>query len=181
VKPLDFLGDSLDVLRAFPDGARRAAGFQLDRLQRGLEPLDWKPMTSIGPGAQEIRVREEGAAHAATGSRAGPPTTVRTDEDATMTTTKRTTFASVWDAIEDSREIAASLRLRAEVTNAIIEEIRRRKLTQGRAAALCNVTQPRVSDLMRGRLDLFSLDALIDMAAHLDLRTSVTVRRRRAA
>ena len=62
VKPLDFLGDSLDVLRAFPDGARRAAGFQLDRLQRGLEPLDWKPMTSIGPGVQEIRVREEGGA-----------------------------------------------------------------------------------------------------------------------
>ena len=62
VKPLDFLGDSLDVLRAFPDGARRAAGFQLDRLQRGLEPLDWKPMMSIGPGVQEIRVREEGGA-----------------------------------------------------------------------------------------------------------------------
>jgi len=58
VKPLDFLGDSLDVLRAFPDDARRAAGFQLDRLQRGLEPLDWKPMTSIGPGVQQIRVRE---------------------------------------------------------------------------------------------------------------------------
>jgi len=98
-----------------------------------------------------------------------------------MTTTKRTSFASVWDAIEDSREIAASLRLRAEVANAIIEEIRRRKLTQGRAAALCNVTQPRVSDLMRGRLDLFSLDALIDIAAHLNLRTSVTIRRHRAA
>jgi phage-related protein len=62
VKPLDFLGDSLDVLRAFPGGARRAAGFQLDRLQRGLEPLDWKPMPSIGPGVQEIRVREEGGA-----------------------------------------------------------------------------------------------------------------------
>jgi len=62
VKPLDFLGDSLDVLRAFPDGARRAAGFQLDRLQRGLEALDWKPMPSIGAGVQEIRVREEGGA-----------------------------------------------------------------------------------------------------------------------
>lgn len=62
VKPLDLLGDSLDVLRAFPDGARRAAGFQLDRLQRGLEPLDWKPMSSIGPGVQEIRVREKGGA-----------------------------------------------------------------------------------------------------------------------
>ena len=98
-----------------------------------------------------------------------------------MTTTQRTTFASVWDAIEDSSEVAASLRLRAEVANAIIEEIGRRKLTQARTAALCGVTQPRISDLMRGRLDLFSLDALIDMAAHVDLRTSVTVRRRRAA
>jgi len=62
VRPLDFLGDSLDVMRAFPDGARRAAGFQLDRLQRGLEALDWKPMPSIGAGVQEIRVREEGGA-----------------------------------------------------------------------------------------------------------------------
>ena len=94
-----------------------------------------------------------------------------------MTTTKCTTFATVWDAIEDSREIATSLRLRAEVANAIIEETRRRKLTQARAAAICGVTQPRISDLMRGRLDLFSLDPLIDMAARLELRTTVTVRR----
>ena len=96
-------------------------------------------------------------------------------------TARRPRFASVWDAIEDSREVAASLKLRAEVAGAVIEEIRRRKLTQARAAATCGVTQPRISDLMRGRLDLFSLDALIDMAAHLELRTSVTVRRRRAA
>ena len=94
-----------------------------------------------------------------------------------MTTTKCTTFATVWDAIEDSRAIATSLRLRAEVANAIIEETRRRKLTQARAAAICGVTQPRISDLMRGRLDLFSLDPLIDMAARLELRTTVTVRR----
>lgn len=98
-----------------------------------------------------------------------------------MTSSRRNSFASVWDAIEDSREIAASLKLRAEVANAVIEEVRRRKLTQARAAAICGVTQPRISDLMRGRLDLFSLDALIDMAAHLELRARVTVRRRRAA
>ncbi|MBK6454141.1 MAG: XRE family transcriptional regulator [Steroidobacteraceae bacterium] len=71
-----------------------------------------------------------------------------------MTTTKRTNLASVWDAIEKSHEVAASLRLRAEVANAIIEETRRRKLTQARAAALCGVTQPRISDLMRGRLEI---------------------------
>lgn len=90
-------------------------------------------------------------------------------------------FASVWDAIEDSREVAASLRLKAEVASAVIDEIRRRRLTQGRTASLCGVTQPRISDLMRGRLDLFSLDALIDMGESLGLSTRVTIRRRSAA
>ena len=63
----------------------------------------------------------------------------------------------------------------------MIDEIRRRRLTQGRAATLCGVTQPRISDLMRGRLDLFSLDALIDMGESLGLSTRVTIRRRSAA
>ncbi len=58
VKDVAFLGDSLDVLRSFPERARRMAGFQLERVQRGLEPFDWKPMTSIGPGVQEIRIRD---------------------------------------------------------------------------------------------------------------------------
>jgi phage-related protein len=62
MKPVEFLGDSLDCLRAFPDGARRDAGFQLDRVQRGLEPDDWKPMTAIGPGVREIRVRDASGA-----------------------------------------------------------------------------------------------------------------------
>lgn len=59
MKDIEFLGDSLDVLRGFPDRARRMAGFQLDRVQRGLEPFDWKPMASIGPGVREIRVRDD--------------------------------------------------------------------------------------------------------------------------
>ena len=57
MKPVVFLGDSLERLRAFPDGARRNAGFQIDRVQRGLDPDDWKPMTTIGAGVREIRVR----------------------------------------------------------------------------------------------------------------------------
>ena len=63
MKPIEFLGDALAALRAFPEAARRSAGFQLDRVQHGLEPLNWKPMTSIGPGVLEIRVREEGDAY----------------------------------------------------------------------------------------------------------------------
>jgi phage-related protein len=55
-KPLQFLGSALDDLRGFPDDARREAGHQLHQVQHGLEPADWKPMTSVGPGVREIRV-----------------------------------------------------------------------------------------------------------------------------
>jgi len=58
VKPIAFLGGSLDDLRGFPADARREAGYQLDRVQRGLHPDDWRPMQSIGTGVREIRVRE---------------------------------------------------------------------------------------------------------------------------
>jgi phage-related protein len=62
VKPIAFLGGSLDDLRGFPADARREAGYQLDRVQRGLDPDDWRPMPSIGAGVREIRVRERGGA-----------------------------------------------------------------------------------------------------------------------
>ena len=63
MKPVVFLGDSLDRLRDFPDAARRDAGFQIDRVQRGLEPDDWKPMTIVGAGAREIRIRDASGAY----------------------------------------------------------------------------------------------------------------------
>jgi phage-related protein len=57
-KPLQWVGGSLAELRAFPADARRRAGYQLRRLQQGLLPDDWKPMTTVGPGVAEIRVHE---------------------------------------------------------------------------------------------------------------------------
>lgn len=57
MKPIAFEGDALDRLREFPPTARRVAGFQLDRVQHGLAPDDFKPMPSIGAGVYEIRVR----------------------------------------------------------------------------------------------------------------------------
>lgn len=57
-KPVTFVGSSLDVLRRFPQGARRDCGYQIDRVQRGQDPDDWKPMSSVGDGVREIRVRE---------------------------------------------------------------------------------------------------------------------------
>ncbi len=62
MKPLSFLGSSLDDLRAFPETARREAGHQLDQVQRGLDPEDWKPMQSIGSGVREIRIRDQAGA-----------------------------------------------------------------------------------------------------------------------
>jgi phage-related protein len=57
-KPIEFRGSALEELSRFPAAARRKAGFQLFQVQEGDDPDDWKPMTSIGPGVREIRVRE---------------------------------------------------------------------------------------------------------------------------
>lgn len=62
LKPIEFCGSALEDLRAFPQSARRAVGFQLDQVQRGREPDDWKPMSGIGPGVREIRVRDTAGA-----------------------------------------------------------------------------------------------------------------------
>jgi len=62
LKPLAFVGNSLEDLRAFPVDARRRAGFELDQVQRGLSPTNSKPMTSIGSGVFEIRIHT-GAEH----------------------------------------------------------------------------------------------------------------------
>lgn len=60
MKPLYFVGSSLEDLRGFPRTSRREAGYQLDRVQHGLEPSDWRPMTTVGAGVREIRVHREG-------------------------------------------------------------------------------------------------------------------------
>ena len=56
MKPIRFLGDSLAALRGFPADARHDAGYQLDQVQRGRQPADFKPMPSIGPGVEELRI-----------------------------------------------------------------------------------------------------------------------------
>jgi phage-related protein len=62
MKPIRFLGDSRKVLREFPVDARQEAGYQLEKVQRGEMPNDFKPMPSIGAGVEEIRVREPSGA-----------------------------------------------------------------------------------------------------------------------
>lgn len=57
LKPLAWLGSALDDVKAFPDDARQRVGFQLYRLQQGLAPTDWKPMTTVGAGVREICIQ----------------------------------------------------------------------------------------------------------------------------
>ncbi len=84
-------------------------------------------------------------------------------------------YASVWDAIEDTPQQAACMRARSELMMRLSEVIRERGMTQDEAAALFGVTQPRISDLMRGKINLFSLDTLIDMAATAGMCPTVKV------
>ena len=58
-KPIEFLGSALEDLRAFPVLARREAGHQLDQVQQGVDPDDWKPISAVGQGVREIRIRDE--------------------------------------------------------------------------------------------------------------------------
>jgi phage-related protein len=61
-KPVEFRGSALEDLRAFPEAARREAGYQLDQVQHGHEPDDWKPMNTVGQGVREIRIRDAAGA-----------------------------------------------------------------------------------------------------------------------
>lgn len=83
-------------------------------------------------------------------------------------------FASVWDAIEDTPEEAENMKLRSGLMIALKAHLTRAGLNQSEAAKLFGITQPRVSDLMRGKISLFGLDALVNMAAaaglHVEMR-----------
>jgi len=84
-------------------------------------------------------------------------------------------FDSVFDAIADTAAEAANLKLRAELMRQLAAVIRRNGWTQAEAARHCSLTQPRINDLLRGRLSRFSLDALVNIAAALNLTVRVDI------
>jgi predicted XRE-type DNA-binding protein len=83
---------------------------------------------------------------------------------------KPETFASVWDALANTPEQAANLRARAELMQQIAAIVKESKWTQVEAAAQCGITQPRMNDLLRGRVSRFSLDALVNVATSIGRR-----------
>ena len=82
-------------------------------------------------------------------------------------------YESVWEAIADTPGQAANLRARAELMRQIAEYLSKRDWTQAEAARQCGVTQPRMNDLLRGRVSRFSLDALVNISTALGCRVRV--------
>lgn len=87
---------------------------------------------------------------------------------------------SVWDALVDSPEEADNLRLRAKLMRAITRTVKDWDVSQKDAAKQLHVTQPRLNDLLKGKIDKFSLDALVNMLASANLEIDVTVKKKAA-
>ncbi|WP_029918586.1 helix-turn-helix domain-containing protein [Nevskia soli] len=82
-------------------------------------------------------------------------------------------FSSVWDAIEDTPAAAENMKLRSVLMMELKAHIEKKGLSQAQAAKLLGVTQPRVSDLMRGKIDLFAIDTLVNLASAAGLRVEM--------
>ena len=84
-------------------------------------------------------------------------------------------FSSVWDAIEDTPAEAENMKLRSSLMMALEAHIKAEGWTQTEAARRLHVTQPRVSDLMRGKIDLFGIDTLVNMLTAAGLHVEIHV------
>ncbi len=90
---------------------------------------------------------------------------------------KKQTFESVWDALEETTEASANMRVRTDLMIEVQRYVNESGLTQLQAAKQLGVTQPRLNDVLRGRIDKFSVDALVNMLARVGKQVSVKVRK----
>jgi len=89
---------------------------------------------------------------------------------------KAQTFANVWDALEDSPEDAANMTMRSNVMATLNETVRGWNLPQAQAARRLGITQTRLNDLLRGKINKFSLDTLLTLAMRAGLKVKIEVR-----
>jgi predicted XRE-type DNA-binding protein len=89
------------------------------------------------------------------------------------------TYNNIWNAIEPDASIAANLKIRADLMTALIEKIRAQNYSQSKVASILGVHQPRISNLMNGRIDLFSIDELVNMLTALDVDVKLETHNKR--
>jgi phage-related protein/predicted XRE-type DNA-binding protein len=179
-----FAGTALDDLRAFPDDARRRAGYQLQRLRDGYAADGWHPLPAMGEGAGELRIDLVRGARRRIflqihgdlvvvlhgfQERAGPaaaadPTLARRRLLA-MVPEQLRRWDDIWEAIEGSREMAANLRLRAELLNEIQAMLDMQDRSDPQLAKLLAIPEERVIEVQRGMIDRCDLDGLVHMLA----------------
>ena len=88
---------------------------------------------------------------------------------------ERQSFDNIWDALEDTPGEAVNMSMRSSILIAVEQRVRGWNLTQAEAARRLGITQPRLSDLLRGRIESFSLDALVSLAAKAGLSVGITI------
>jgi phage-related protein/predicted XRE-type DNA-binding protein len=213
LKPITWLGDSLARLRTAPKDIRSNAGYQLGLVQRGETPADFKPMPDVGAGVMEIRLhgdnefrvfyvaRFEEAVYVLHSFVKKTRATRKIDIDlgkairrdavseerthmksingTTVTKGSGDVFADLGFSPAESR----NLRIRSEMMSALRSFIEKEALTQADAARRLNVSQPRISDLTRGKISRFSLDTLVNMLTDAGLEVDFRIKpsRRRVA
>jgi predicted XRE-type DNA-binding protein len=161
--------------------------------------MDWKPMSQIGRSVREIRIQDADGAfcvfyvanftnavyvsHCFRSDRNAPANWIsiwQADDSSSWQERiemDHDRYASVWDAIEDDPAQAENLKLRSQLMIALTEHLSKAGWSQIKAAKQLGVTQPRISDLMRGKIDLFGLDSLVNMLSAAGLRVEMTVKK----
>ena len=153
VKPVIWMGGSREDVKRFPEAAQDSLGIELYRVQCGLDPKDWKPMTSVGPGVKEIRI-------------------MRVKKVAKMEHGPRHVTLAGSSVLYDlfPAEKAAEMEMRAQLLMGLEHWLGKSRMKQAEAAKVLGVTQARVSDLKRGKIDRFSMDLLVRLAARAGLK-----------
>jgi phage-related protein/predicted XRE-type DNA-binding protein len=198
MKLLKFVGSSLDDLRDFPEEARRTAGFELRTIQNGLEPRDWKPVGSVGSGVREIRIHVLGewriiyvanirdAIYVLHAFQKKTQKTSQRDIELARKRykqigewfMKKSIVASSGNVFIDlgySKDEAAILQMRADLMADIRKFIKTKKLTQAEAAKIFGVSQSRVSDLITGKWEKFSLEMLIILVTKAGMHVKLKI------
>lgn len=182
-QPVLWRGSSLQDLRRFPPAARPEAARQLNVIQHGGEPSDWKPVMRVAAYRARWTMskskRVERTKRPTTRRTAGPSARPRVVRERASEGTTHATPAdgNVFADLGFPPAEAANLLLRSELMTGVMTVIERRSLTQAQAAKLFGVTQPRISDLARGKIDRFTVDALVNMLAHAGVKVRLVIGR----
>jgi predicted XRE-type DNA-binding protein len=167
------MGDSLERVRSFSKLVRQQLGYELESVQLGMEPSDWKPMPTVGPGDREdIEGRHRNGKNSVSDRASN-----RGIQEMMQRATKAKNGTDVFSDLGFNAAEAENLRIRSAMMRALVAFIRKNELTQARAAKVFGISQPRISDLIRGKIHLFSIDNLVILLAAAGLRVDLKIKK----